>query len=633
MTDAQDLRARVDQELQSGSAASAREALRELWRSQPSSSTAAYILNCRRKLGSLTGAHRCRLAILRSFTVEPVVPLLQAAALLQGVELDVHIGAFNAYPQELLEPSDPLYAFGPDLVIVCVQTRDLAPQLWDAFPDLSGEETRRIVQNVVERVRSWFVAFRKNSSARLIVHDLERPTTPGQGILDGISPAGQIDTISELNRELRRLAAEFSGIHILDYDGLISRHGREIWHDPMKWAAIRLPIAAPCLQHLAKEWLRYVYAAAGPVRKVLVTDLDNTLWGGLAGEEGLAGVQLNGEYEGFGYLRLQRALLDLYRRGVLLAVCSKNNEPDAVRILEQHPEMILRPEHFAVLKINWNDKAQSLREIAAELNLGVDSLVFLDDNPVERQRIRSELPEVEVIELASDPRTYEPTLRDSVVFDRLALTAEDRLRTQQYREQRGRLELAQAATSLVEFYWSLKQVVTISTVKPETLSRVAQVTQKTNQFNLTTRRYSEKQISDLAAKPGWNVYSVQVEDRFGDNGIVGVVITSTADYVCQIDTFVMSCRVIGRTIESAVLAFIVQECAREGMQEVRGFFLPTKKNAPAASLFPSHGFVQLPSSGEGTCWALELKNARVSPPAWIEMRVAVEKTLSVNATC
>jgi HAD superfamily phosphatase (TIGR01681 family) len=213
------------------------------------------------------------------------------------------------------------------------------------------------------------------------------PALPSHGIFDAQSEVGQATAIREINEKLRQIARGHNGVYILDYDSLVARHGRVRWHDERKWLMARLPVSAENLVHLAKEWMRFIHPLSGKICKALVTDLDNTLWGGVVGEDGPDGIQLGPEYPGAAYQSLQRVLLDLYRRGIILAVCSKNNTSDAMEVLEEHPGMILRPRHFAALRINWNDKAENLREIAAELNIGIDSLAFLDDNPVERERV------------------------------------------------------------------------------------------------------------------------------------------------------------------------------------------------------------------------------------------------------
>jgi len=625
MSNIPELRNQIDEQLQKREMRPAFEGLRKLWRLNPSSATAAYILNCREQFGDAIPQKHLKVAILRSFTVEPLIAFLKAEAFLHGIDLNVRVGEFNAYSQEILDPASILYSESADAVILAIQTRDIAPQLWNEASHLTAQESQALVQNVLAQLDSWFKAFRERSSAHLFVHSFERPTIAARGILDGQIEGGQVQSIDALNAGLRNLVRGFSNIAVIDYDALVSRHGREHWHDWLKWITTRMPVGNGCLQFLAKEWLRFIYAAAGQVRKVVVTDLDNTLWGGLAGEEGLAGIQLGPDYPGIAYQNLQRTLLDLQRRGIVLAINSKNNLEDAMRILEKHSEMLLRPADFVAMKINWNDKAQNMREIAAELNLGTDSLVFLDDNPVERERIRLEMPEVEVIDLPADPMQYESAVRDSVLFERLSITQEDLERTEMYRQQRGRVELEAAATSLEEFYTSLKQVVTIGPVTPENITRVAQLTRKTNQFNVTTRRYTEKQIQDFASSPDWDVCAIQVRDRFGDNGIVGVVITHTVGQIREIDTFLLSCRVIGRTVESAILSNIIAESTRDGLQHVLGRFIPTQKNAPSANVFRDHGFALDAIDGNEVCWRFELGEKAIPCPEWIDLQTVKQE--------
>lgn len=619
-------RSAIEEQLQNHQSVAAIAELRKLFRSHASSSIAAYILNCRERFpeafAEAISLRPAKLAILRSFTVEPVVPFLRAGALLDGIDLEIRTGEFNAYAQEILNSQSWLYSDPPSIVVLAIQTRDLAPQLWDEASALKSEDSRAVARSVAEQIRSWISMFRARSSATLIVHSFEKPAYPSRGVLDAQIDGGQNEAIDELNSKLREIARSFPNVAVLDYDALVSRHGRIQWHDELKWITARMPISNGCLHHLASEWLRFVYAVAGPVRKVLVTDLDNTLWGGLAGEDGLAGVQLGPDYPGCAYRAVQRALLDLRNRGVLLAVNSKNNREDAMRILEKHSQMLLAPSDFVCTKINWNDKVQNLRDMAQELNLGTDSFVFLDDNPVERARIRLEMPEVEVIELPADPMQFEAAIRESVVFDRLSLTQEDLERTELYRAQTERSELAANSASLEDFYRSLKQVVSIAPLQPENLTRVAQLTRKTNQFNVTTRRYTEKQIQDFLTSPDWAVYSVQVEDRFGDNGIVGVVITHTDGQICDIDTFLLSCRVIGRTVETAILSALVADATRQGLTAVTGRFIPTAKNAPAAQVFKSHGFALDAIDGDEVCYRFDLGEKSIECPEWIDLRMS-----------
>jgi FkbH-like protein len=470
-------------------------------------------------------------------------------------------------------------------------------------------------------LRQWIAAFRERSAASLIVHSLEQPLHPGLGVLDNQSENGQSAAILQMNRELRQAAAASRGVYVLDYDALMARHGREPWHDERKWLTARLPIAPNHLLHMALEWMRFILPLTGKSAKALVVDLDNTLWGGIIGEDGMNGIKLAAEYPGAAYQALQRALLDLARRGILLAICSKNNLDDALEALEKHPGMLVRPKHFSALRINWTDKAQNLREIAQELNIGIDSLAFLDDNPFEREQVRAALPEVTVIDLPQNPLEYAAAVRDCPVFERLALSAEDQQRTAMYAEQRQRAGAEQTFQSKEDFFRFLEQEAELDPVSDLTLARVAQLTQKTNQFNLTTRRYTEQQIADMAARPGWHIFSIRVKDRFGDHGLVGVAIAHDQGAQCEVDTFLLSCRVIGRTVETALLAHLAKSAAERGCKRLAGWFLPTKKNAPARDFYELHGFQRQESNGTGSLWVLDLNNSPLRSPDWITLKV------------
>src|SRR5262245_57517158 len=599
------------------------------WRKQSTLASAAYLVSCIPTFRNRVPLIQRRLAVLRSFTVEPVIPMLRAAAFVNGIDLNIQVGQFNAYVQEVLDQHSSLYNFAPDIVILAVQTRDLVPELWTRYTELTVPD----VQEVMDRVRTefdhWIKTFRSHGNAHLILHNLETPHFPNQGVLDSQLPTRQVAAIQKINDEIQRLAVRHTGVYILDYDALIARHGRNRWHDERKWLTARMPIAADHLKDLADEWLRFIHPIVGKTCKALVTDLDNTLWGGIIGEDGMEGISLGGEYPGTAFQAVQRVMLDLYQRGVLLAVCSKNNLSDAMEALEKHPGMLLKPEHFAACRINWDDKAVNLRAIATELNIGVDSLAFLDDNPVERERIRSDLPEVTVLDLPDDPMEFSKVLRETPVFERLTLSEEDKVRGRYYAEQRQRLELERSASSLEDFFRSLRQEIEISSVTPPTLTRVSQLTQKTNQFNLTTRRYNEQQIAQFVDSPEWGVYAVRVKDRFGDNGLVGVVIVHDTEEIAEIDTFLLSCRVVGRTVETAILSFLINQSRKKGQMKLQGWFLPTKKNDLAKGFFAQHKFQVSEENGIGALWSLDLDKHGIVCPEWIQLKANVHRDKSL----
>jgi FkbH-like protein len=614
-----DIRSAIDEAIARQEWSQALALLRQFFFASPSLATAAFVLSRAARIESSYVA-TCRLAVERSFTVEPVVPLLDAAARLSGVALEVHVGGFSTHGQDLLDPGSDLYAFGPDVVLLALQTCDVIPELWERFAELTPEGANDVVERALQGYRNWISALRTHSEAALVIHNLELPAEPAMGVLDAQSAMSQVQLVQQLNRRLGELAREWHGVHVLDYDALIARHGRARWHDEGKWLTSRMPIAADCLWPLAHEYLRYLLPLTGTVAKALVIDLDNTIWGGVLGEDGVGGIQLDGEYPGAAYVAVQRALLALHARGVILAIASKNDHTEAMGALSNHPNMLLRPDHFATTRINWNDKAQSLREIADELNIGSDALAFLDDSEAERERVRQQLPEVTVIDLPRDPIEYAAALLRCPVFERLSISGEDRARGRFYSDQRRRASLRHATTSLEDYLRSLDTSVVMRLLRPSSVARVAQLTQKTNQFNVTTRRYGEAEIAAMAADPFTRVYEVTVSDRFGDSGLVGVAITRHTGDEYEIDTLLLSCRVIGRTIETAMLARLLDDARRAGARRLRGWFLATRKNLPAASFYSRHGFTAVDRTNDGdVLWELDIQVAAVSTPAWIRL--------------
>lgn len=623
-----DSRKQIDEAIAAGQTGRALSLLKGLWHGQPSVALAPFVLDRFAKVPDAPPTVPCNLLILRSFTVEPIVPLARAGAATWGMDLQVRVGDFNSYVQEILDPGSKLYSDPTDVVVLAVQTRDLAPELWNRWSELDAAAVEATVERILADYRTWVETVRQRSTAHLVIHNLEKPALSAGGIHDSQRVDGQLQAIEKINVGLIALSSEFAGVHVLDYEGLIARQGREQWLDEHKWLTARLPIAADSLIHMANEWLRYLLPIRGRQAKCLVCDLDNTLWGGVIGEDGINGIKLGGEYPGAAFVQLQRAILDLTQRGIILAICSKNNEADALEAIDNHPEMLLRSNDFASQKINWTDKAQNLREIAAELNIGIDSLVLIDDNPVEREFVREMIPEMTVIDIDADaPLGHTPALRACPLFERLEVSSEDRKRNQLYAEQQQRATLQSSSASVEDYYRSLEMVATFGLADEATRQRVAQLTQKTNQLNMTTRRYSEQDIQAFMDDPQVRVYWTRVEDRFGDNGIIGVMIVRDEGEQWSLDTLLMSCRVIGRTVETAMLGVLAEHARQSGARKIVGQFLPTAKNAPAKEIYAKNQFECLAEDEAGSLWGLDFSKTNLSPPEWIECRT--DETLGV----
>ena len=558
-----------------------------------------------------------RLGILCSFNLDLVARDLRSALDQRSFAAELYFTGYGQWEPDALNPASGLYQFAPGIVVLFTDLSDLVPPLSSdsmIYSEEEAQEAGEVAWQRVDMVMAQLLRYLPSQTMVLCHNAIVPPVTP-LGLLEGnagysLSPAAEV-----FNRHLRHRCRKEPRLLLFDYASLVARHGWEAWHDRRLWCLGRMRLARMASPILAHHYARYLAALYTPRRKCLVLDLDNTLWGGVIGEDGLSGIQLGHQGLGLAYREFQMAALALSQRGVILAVCSKNNPDDAFAALRDHPDMVLRPDHFACLEINWNTKPENLRRIARRLNIGLDSLVFWDDRPIEREMVRDQLPEVLVVNVPEDPSDYAAHLLELDCFDILSLTDEDRRRSKMYHQQVQRelyVEQSQPG-SLADFYSSLEVVVTIKAANDFTLPRVAQLTQRTNQFNLTTRRYSENEVRAMAADPLYRIYSLQLRDRFGDLGIVGAAIVRCEPRRWLLDTFLMSCRALGWTVEDAFLAYLVSQ-ATEARTRLTGCFRPTKKNAPVHAFLVKHGFGP-PEDWHGDVWEFEVP--MMEQPQWI----------------
>jgi FkbH-like protein len=569
------------------------------------------------------GRAELRVALLGSGTLDQLRDCLTVECYRRGWRPRIFLAGFEQFAQEMLDAGSGLYRFDPQVLILAIHPRQLFPDLYEYPFDLSVTDREQAIDAGVDSLRRLISTFRRQTRSLVLVHNMVEPQHPALGILDWRDPFGQRAIFAEINARLARMARDdFADVFIVDADAVQARCGRSRATDTRMWLAARLPWSEPMLGELTAEYVRYLNAAFRPARKCLVLDLDGTLWGGVVGEDGVEGLKLGADPPGNAFVEFQRELLKLWRRGVLLAICSKNDR-DLVHAALRHPGMVLRESHFAAQRINWQPKPANLREIAAELNIGVNSLVFLDDNPVERAAVRAELPEVLCPDLPADPAYYRQCLLGLEAFDVLGVTEEDRIRNKSYAQQksRQRFESEHRDGSLDDYLTQLETRVEITSATPAALPRLAQLTQKTNQFNLTTRRYAASEIQDLQAE-GAIVLGMRVIDRFGDSGVVGLAVAvSRPCQTWELDVLLLSCRVIGRGVETALLARVADEVRDRGGTRLLGWFLPTERNAPARDCYERHGFrLQATGPDERHLWELDLVENTISVPAWIEMR-------------
>ena len=416
-----------------------------------------------------------------------------------------------------------------------------------------------------------------------------------------------------LNARLRE-AASAHGVNILALDQQVARDGLAAWHDVGLWHRAKQEISPRAALGYGELVTRLLAAAQGRSAKCLVLDLDNTLWGGVIGDDGLDGIVIGqGSATGEAFAAFQSYAAALGRRGIILAACSKNDESNALEAFDRHPEMVLRRKDIAAFAANWNDKPANIRAIAQTLNIGLDALVFVDDNPFEREHVRRELPMVAVPEMPEDPALFPACIADAGYFEALAITEDDRARSLQYVTNRDRQSLQAGASDVTAFLRSLDMQLSWRPFDAIGLKRIAQLINKTNQFNLTTRRYAEEQVAAIMADPNMFGLQFRLADRLGDNGTVAVVIGRlNQDGDVELDSWLMSCRVLGRRVEEAMLQVVAGEAARRGARRIFGRYIPTAKNGMVADLYSRLGFTLIGSTSSEADYAIEPGAVKVS---------------------
>ena len=560
-----------------------------------------------------TGTRPVRLAILGSSTLAHLHPAIRVAGLRRNIHIATYENNYGQYLQELMDPASDLHAFRPTAVLFAFDAYHLSQGLHAALT--AADATAALDEVCATITRCWDLA-REAFACPIMQQTALDPFPALMGNNEHRLPGSRARFVAELNARLRPMA-DAAGVDLVALDDAARRDGLAAWHDPALWHRSKQevsPAAAPTYGELVA---RPIAARQGRSYKCLVLDLDNTLWGGVIGDDGLDGIVLGqGSALGEGFSAVQDYAKELARRGIILAVSSKNDEANALEPFEKHPEMVLRRADIASFRANWDDKAANIRAVAAELNIGLDSLVFLDDNPFERNLVREELPMVAVPEVPDDdPARVPAVLADAGYFESLAITAEDRERTAQYQENRARDQLRATATDLDGYLRALDMRMVWNRFDAVGQQRVVQLINKTNQFNLTTRRHDDAAISEIMADSKSFGLQIRLLDRFGDNGIIAIVIgRMLAPEAVTIDTWLMSCRVLGRGVEPTTLNLVAAQARALGAKRLIGEYIPTKKNGMVREHYTRLGF-EIVSRGEdgGSLAVLDLERFVPAP--------------------
>ncbi len=530
--------------------------------------------------------------IAASVTADPIEPFLGAALLRQGREPALALAPFNRLFQVCIEGVSEFAcrdeALPLDAIVLYWRMDELLGQELVAFSHGDDDALGR----ACDTVDQWAGAvrgLRKRFAGSLLVNTPPFPQDLEVGLRDLNNPQAAARFHHRVSEHWREAIAPVEGVDLYDADAVQRELGLAQCADPRKWLLYRQPYSEIYWLALAEEIARVLHARRTPAKKCIALDCDNTLWGGILGEDGIGGLQLGEDFPGSAFRMFQRQLLALQQRGVLLVLVSKNNEADVLNVLDKHDAMVLRREHIAGWRINWSPKSENLRALAKELNIATDAMVFIDDQPTELAEVRFQCPEIVRLQVPEELAELPQLLRHHRIFDQLAVTSEDRQRTTMIQANRERSALEQRQTREA-FLASLQLQVRIQRAAPAHLNRVAQLINKTNQFNLTTRRRTLDEVHAVAESPDYAIYTMEASDRFGSYGLIAVAIVQLDGTQARLDTFLMSCRVLGRSLETAFLARIGQELIATGAVELCAEFIPTPSNAPVADLLPRHGF-------------------------------------------
>jgi len=550
---------------------------------------------------------KLNISILRNIVVETIEPYWRYFAIKMGFNAQVKFGEYDNVFQEAVGGMGNVLNKDTDVVMVFLKMDTISYDLANNYTALSVEQVHLEVKRIKEYIAAVLAGIRRQTDAFLLWHCFDLPTYPAYGIWDSQTSDGQLETLRELNRFLLSIIGSHTNTYCVDLNLCIARIGANNFFDPRYWHIGRAPFASAALYEIASENFKFIRARKGKNKKCIVLDCDNILWGGIVGEDGFAGVKLGKTYPGSAYCEFQQEVLNLYHRGVIIAICSKNNEDDVMEIFRNHPDMVLKEKHITNFKVNWQDKATNIRQIAKDLNIGLDSMVFFDDSEFEANLVREIVPEVEVIHMPPQKAVeYRNMLASCGFFDTLTITAEDKKRGLMYKAEVARKDLQKQSIDIQSYYKSLEMKLEICYADTFSIPRIAQLTQKTNQFNLTSVRYSESDINRLADSDDSDVMYVKLEDRFGDYGIVGVAILKHFADFFEIDTFLLSCRVTGRGVEDAFLVECMKLSGKRNKRAVRGRYIKSKKNQQVADFYKAHGFEVLEVKSDDTLYQFDL---------------------------
>lgn len=543
---------------------------------------------------------------LRNFTVENIDPFLKHNIYSIGYTPKVIYNDFNVITQNILDEDSELYSEQYDVVVLSLYLELFEPE----STDINWRSKK-----IISELKELFLLLKKNISSKIIINTFIEPLYPEIGITNTSGISKQTIEIAQINSFLQEFTIDhLSSFTLIDWNKIIRILGEKNSLDYRFWYSSKAPFKQDFARAYAFEISKVINALKGKTKKCIVLDCDNTIWGGIIGEDGLDGIKLdNNSYPGKAFYDFQKKIVNLHKQGILITLCSKNNEDDVFEVISKHPHCLIKKEHLSAWRINWVDKFENIIDLAKELNIGLDSFVFFDDNKAECAIVKDFIPDIEVVNIPSKPYLMHNILNKDGFFETIQLSNEDSKRTMLYQEEKLRVKNKAKFNNIEDFLKSLNIKTEIVEVKQNDVARIAQLTQKTNQFNLTTIRYSENKILDFIKSKDSVVYSIKVEDKYGDMGVTGVAIIKKDGKVAMFDTFLLSCRVLSRKVEDTFINKCFELIGKKWDVNLwKAKYIPTKKNKQVENLWDKFGFKLVNSTKELKEYTLDSKEIVVN---------------------
>jgi len=575
----------------------------------------SYYINEAKKIKPENHKKKIRVAFVGSFTLNGFEETIKVECNEEKINCITYNSPYNQFNQEILDENSNLYKFKPDIIFLLIDNRTILENSFYFSSIDSKDENKKYAKEKLDELNNLIEIITKRTKSKIIISNFVIPTYTALGIYESKIEYGIKEIILDLNKKLKIISKNIDSCYVYDFNSFVTKFGEKNVLDYKKMNYGDIKINFDIIPYLIYEFLGYVKPILGLNKKCIVLDLDNTLWGNIIGEDGFEGIKIGPYPEGRSFVEFQKVLKSLSENGVILAINSKNNQKDAMRVINEHPHMILRENDFSCIKINWNDKISNMKEISNELNIGLDSIVFFDDDPVNRELLRMSIPEINTIELPRDPSTYAQILRNLNDFNTLKITQDDAKRKMMYKQEQNRQEFESSTKNLNEYLEKLDIKIKIKMDDRISIPRISQLILKTNQFNLTTKRYQEEEIKDFVEDKKMIVGCSEVEDKFGENGITNVFIIKTKPNEWVIDTFLLSCRIMGRGIEEGIIGKILEIAKGRGIEKITATFIPTEKNKPAENFLKNYGFEK-----EGENWIFLLKN-KIRIPDYLQVEL------------